>query len=89
MKSSILYGQYNNKYYTLIYLGKHNGKIRGLKSDLIPEGEAKKIAAKAPTVSADALRLWIKDKMPGVYKVAYRTLPVKGFKIVREYNFNA
>lgn len=89
MKAKILYGKYNNKGYTLLYLGESNGTIHGLKSDLIPADDAKKIAVRASSLNAGALRGWIREKMPGIYKVAYRTIPSKGFKVMREYDLNA
>ena len=70
-------------------VGENKGIIYGLRSDLIPSDDAKKIAARASSLNAGALRRWVKEKMPGIYKVAYRTIPSKGFKVMREYDLSA
>ena len=87
--AKIIFGEYNKKHYTLLYLGTSNGKVHGMKSEAIPPKVAQKILARIGEASIDTLRSWIKDKMPEVYRTAYRTLPESGFKLLREYDINA
>lgn len=80
----IIHFKYLGKEYIVLVLGKYNGKICGLRSDLLSQESKDKLKSNLPKKSLKSKVSWIKKNIPEVMG-AYRTFEINKIQLLGKY----